>query len=201
MSFQIHKNHRMHKLEIQYRQRKCLHLYHYQIHPIFGFMHTRIQTKLPFRVYVACLNAVVSGWPGRWTRPDCATCVMRQHVHLAGRPRPAQALLDQQRRPTGRSCWTPALWRPTPAQSEILRFPRHYYWSVSDSEWASDVLFPSPEALATVYPRLLRYAITTSTPVDVMRFWANRCRPAAKSPMPAATRSAATSRNAGQGRH
>ena len=55
MSFQIHKNHRTRKLEITYRQRKCLHLYHYQIHPVFGFRHARIQTWFPFRVYV-CLN-------------------------------------------------------------------------------------------------------------------------------------------------
>ncbi len=84
----------------------------------------------------------------------------------------AQALLDQQA--AGQLAAVVGrlrLWRPT-LQSEDpgLRFPCHYYWSVSDSEWASDVLFPSPEALATVYPRLLRYAITTFTPVDVMRF-------------------------------
>src|ERR1700737_2400617 len=55
MSFQINKNHETQKLQIHYRQRKCLHLYHYQIHPVFGFMHARIQTWFPFRVYV-CLN-------------------------------------------------------------------------------------------------------------------------------------------------
>jgi hypothetical protein len=55
MSFQINKNHQTRKLEIHYRQRKCLHLYHYQIHPVFGFMHTRIQTWFPFRIYV-CIN-------------------------------------------------------------------------------------------------------------------------------------------------
>ncbi len=106
--------------------------------------------------------------PGRTAR----TRAPRQHVHLAGRPRPGAGLARPAgRRPTGRSCWTPAALAANPAQSEILaRFPCHYYWSVSDSEWASDVLFPSPEALATVYPRLLRYAITTFTPVDVMRF-------------------------------
>ncbi len=168
MSFQIHKNHRTHKLEIQYRQRKCLHLYHYQIHPIFGFMHTRIQTWFPFRVYV-CLNG--REWLARqmdqaglryvrrdntftWLedldqRRPCSTSSAGQLAAVVGRLRLAA----------------------NPAQSEILpRFPCHYYWSVSDSEWASDVLFPSPEALATVYPRLLRYAITTFTPVDVMRF-------------------------------
>jgi len=55
LSFQINKNHQTRKLEIHYRPRKCLHLYHYQIHPVFGFMHARIQTWFPFRIYV-CLN-------------------------------------------------------------------------------------------------------------------------------------------------
>ena len=55
MSFQIRKNHCTKKLEIRYQKRKCLHLYHYQIHPVFGFMHARIQTWFPFRIYV-CLN-------------------------------------------------------------------------------------------------------------------------------------------------
>ncbi len=80
-------------------------------------------------------------------------------------------MLDQQAQANWPQLLDACALAANPAQSEILaRFPCHYYWSVSDSEWASDVLFPSPEALATVYPRLLRYAITTFTPVDVMRF-------------------------------
>ncbi len=34
------------------RHRKCLHLYHCQFHPLFGFMHARIQTFLPFPVWL-----------------------------------------------------------------------------------------------------------------------------------------------------
>src|SRR5262249_11464965 len=34
MSFAIHKNPHAKKLEIRYRPRKCLYLYHYQIHPV-----------------------------------------------------------------------------------------------------------------------------------------------------------------------
>jgi len=37
------------------RYRKCLHLYHYQIHPRFGFMSARIQTWFPFRIQI-CVN-------------------------------------------------------------------------------------------------------------------------------------------------
>lgn len=54
-SFEIHKNHKTKKLEITHRQRKCLHLYHYYMHPQFGFMHARIQTWFPFCIYV-CIN-------------------------------------------------------------------------------------------------------------------------------------------------
>ncbi len=169
MSFQIHKNHRTHKLEIQYRQRKCLHLYHYQIHPIFGFMHTRIQTWFPFRVYV-CLNG--REWLARQMDQAGLRYVRRDNTFTWLEDiDQAQALLDQQAQANWPQLLDACGSGGQPAQSEILaRFPCHYYWSVSDSEWASDVLFPSPEALATVYPRLLRYAITTFTPVDVMRF-------------------------------
>src|ERR1700679_777223 len=52
---QVTKNYRTKMLEIHFRERKCVHLYHYQIHPIFGFMHARIQTWFPFTVHV-CLN-------------------------------------------------------------------------------------------------------------------------------------------------
>jgi hypothetical protein len=55
MSVQIVRNRDTRKSEVGFRKRKCLHLYHYQIHPVFGFMHARIQTWFPFRVYV-CIN-------------------------------------------------------------------------------------------------------------------------------------------------
>src|SRR5262245_19460789 len=55
MTFRIGKNKATRKLEIRHCRSKCLHLYHYQIHPVFGFMHARIQTWFPFTVSV-CLN-------------------------------------------------------------------------------------------------------------------------------------------------
>jgi hypothetical protein len=47
MSVQIVRNRDTRKSEVGFRKRKCLHLYHYQIHPVFGFMHARIQTWFP----------------------------------------------------------------------------------------------------------------------------------------------------------
>src|ERR1700730_18421194 len=40
---------------LNYAEARQEHVYHYQIHPVVGFMHARIQTWFPFRIYV-CLN-------------------------------------------------------------------------------------------------------------------------------------------------
>jgi hypothetical protein len=48
---------------------------------------------------------------------------------------------------------------------------RHeYYWSADETEWATDVMFRSPRALAALYPSLTRHAMTTFSSCDVMRF-------------------------------
>jgi hypothetical protein len=47
-SFEIFKNKNEQKLELVARNRKCKFIYHYEIHPVFGFMYTRIQTWFPF---------------------------------------------------------------------------------------------------------------------------------------------------------
>jgi hypothetical protein len=169
MSFQIHKNHRTRKLEITYRQRKCLHLYHYQIHPVFGFMHTRIQTWFPFRVYV-CLNG----------REWLARQMDRARLHYVRRDNTftwledlarAQALFDQQAQADWPGLLGGLAQAVNPAHADLFaQYPCRYYWSVSDSEWASDVMFQSRAALLEVYPRLLRYAVTTFSAVDVLRF-------------------------------
>ena len=169
MSFAIHKNHRTRKLEIGYRQRKCLHLYHYQIHPVFGFMHTRIQTWFPFRIYV-CLNG--REWLARQMDQAKLHYVRRDNTFtwledIAA----AQALFDQQVQANWPGLLGGLAEAVNPAHADLFaKYPCRYYWSVSDSEWASDVMFQSRAALQEVYPRLLHYAVTTFGAVDVLRF-------------------------------
>ena len=83
-------------------------------------------------------------------------------------------------------------WRPRPSTRFIrtffAKYPCRYHWSVADSEWASDVMFRSRAALEEVYPRLVRYAVTTFDAVDVLHSWANRSLPVVKSRTVAATR-------------
>ncbi len=54
-SFTVRRNREVKRLELVGEPRKCLHLYHYLIHPLFGFMHLRLQTWFPFSLQV-CLN-------------------------------------------------------------------------------------------------------------------------------------------------
>lgn len=169
MSFQIHKNRQTRKLEIRYRPRKCLHLYHYQIHPVFGFMHTRIQTWFPFRVYV-CLNG--REWLARQMDAARLHYVRRDNTFTwVEDVAQAQALFDQQLQANWPSLLGELAAAVNPLHDDLFaQFRCQYYWSVRESEWASDVMFASRAALEGVYPPLLRYAVTTFGAVDVLRF-------------------------------
>jgi hypothetical protein len=169
-SFEIFRNRDAYRLELRPRFRKCLHLYHYYLHPTFGFMHARLQTWFPFTIQV-CLNG--REWLAR--QMDRAGLAYRQRDNsftwLEDVDK-AQALMSQQ---------VTANW-PRLLQGIVRDIhPRHgkifarsplidYRWSVHQSEWASDVLFRSRAALEAVYPRLIHHAITTFGSVDVMRF-------------------------------
>ena len=169
MSFQVNGNRQTHKLEIRYRQRKCLHLYHYQIHPVFGFMHARIQTWFPFRVHV-CING--REWLAR--QRDQAKLHYRRRGNtftwledLAQ----AQTLFDQQLQAEWPRLLDGLAESLNPTHADIFGgAPVRYYWTAQDSEWASDVMFRSRTALEAVYPQLIRYAVTSFGSADVLRF-------------------------------
>jgi hypothetical protein len=176
MSFEIHGNRTTKKLEITYRPRQCLNLYHYQIHPVFGFMHARIQTWFPFQVHV-CING--HEWLARQMdqaglryqrRDNCFSWL--QDVARA------QELFDQQLRANWPDLLNDLAKCLNPLHSEIFaRYPTQYYWSAIQSEWSSDVLFHSRADLTAIYPRLVRHAITTYCAADVLRFLGRKLAP------------------------
>ena len=62
-----------------------------------------------------------------------------------------------------------------PARESIVGdYDIDYYWSLDQSEYATDVMFKSPAALAAVYPSLVRQGIETFHSADVMRFLGRR---------------------------
>ena len=74
-----------------------------------------------------------------------------------------------------RFAWHPELQRIArrifPTFQEVFGdYPVEYYWTVYQSEWATDVVFRSSRTLAALYPRLVEAGIGTFASPDVMRF-------------------------------
>ena len=168
-TYSLYHNRETQLLELQYGLRRCLHLYRYQIHPVFGFMHVRLQTWFPFMIHV-CLNG--REWLARQMDRARLGYVRRENcfTRLADVAR-AQVLFDEQLKASWPSLLNGLGEEINPLRKEIFaQFPQQYYWSVHQSEFASDVMFKTPRTLAVVYPGLTRHAITTFGSGDVLRF-------------------------------
>lgn len=83
----------------------------------------------------------------------------------------AQSLLDQQVKLDWTRELEQLLKQCHPHAGRISRpLGLKYYWSVSESEYASDVLFGRPEDLAWLFPTLVHHAVSSFGSTDVMRF-------------------------------
>lgn len=168
-AYTVRRNRQAKKLELVLVPRKCLHVYHYAIDPVFGFMNARIQTWFPFNIQV-CLNG--REWLARRMDREGLRYERRENcfVWIEDVAR-AQELMDE----LLRTAWPQELQRLArqlnPRHTELLHpFVADYYWMTHESEWASDVMFRSPAALAAIYPQLARHGVTTLASPDVMRF-------------------------------
>lgn len=157
------------KLVLRLEPGKCLHYYFYFLHEQLGLLHLRLQTWFPFALH-ACLNG--RHWLGRQLDQAGIDYVQRENCFpwiqdLAQ----AQALARAQLQ----SHW-PALLQPLveqchPHAAELCRpLALSYYWSVSESEYATDVMFKTPAALARLYPALVHQGIQHLGSTDVLRF-------------------------------
>jgi hypothetical protein len=150
-------------------RRKCLHHYHYMIHPEFGLMHARLETWLPLSITI-CLNG--RQWLSRQMDRAGLQYVRRENcfTHLSD-VAAAQELMDRQLKADWPGLLDGIARQINPAYPAVLgEHAPNYYWSVDQSEWATDVLFKTPAALAGLYPRLIRHGITTLASPDVLRF-------------------------------
>jgi hypothetical protein len=86
-------------------------------------------------------------------------------------PGQAQSLLDRQEHTDWRQLLDGLLGKAHPLHQEIGR-PLHqaYYWSASQTEYATDVLFRDAPTLAGWHPAFLHHGISTFKSVDVLRF-------------------------------
>lgn len=156
-------------LVIQGKERRCAHLYHYYLHPVFGWCYVRLQTWFPFEVQI-----YVNGREWLCRQMDQAGL----HYTRSGNKifqvddwQQAQSLLDRQRD----FDWAPAL-NALVEQVHPLH-PRHlgnmpldYSWTNSQCEWASDFVFADADDLNRRMQTWLQHGMSNFHGMDVMRF-------------------------------
>ena len=161
------------KLELVMAHRKCIFVYHYFNDPVFGFGHVRIQSWLPFNIFI-CLN-------GRhWLEKQ----LQKQGIGYIkdGNCFPwiedidtAQNLLNKQLETDWSQMLMKLALKSCPALAEVISPLRpDYYWSADNTEWATDIIFKSVESLDQLYPSLLHHAMHVSDSPSVMRYFGRR---------------------------
>lgn len=158
-----------HQLRLELQPGKCLHHYFYYQHHQFGLMHLRLQTWFPFQLMV-CVNGRL--WLARELDRAGLDYVQRDNsfVWLAD-PARAQRLADRQLHLDWARALAPLLAECHPLAGEIGRpLGQQYYWSIDQSEYATDVLFRSPAALAAIYPALVHHGVRHCGTPEVLRF-------------------------------
>ena len=168
-SFQIYRNRETKHLELRPAIRKCLHYYHYFKHPELGLIHARLQTWFPFNLNI-CING--REWLAQTMAREGLSFKQNENCFTwLSDPVRAQKLADGQLRTNWEKLLSGIAREVNPLAPEVFeKFQTQYYWTAFQSEWATDVLFKTPEALAEIYPQLVRHAITTFKSPDVLRF-------------------------------
>lgn len=168
-SYEVGPNRAEKKLELRGKPSKCLHYYHYFMDPEVGLTYVRLQTWFPFTVHMG-MNG--REWLARQMdkiglayrrRDNCFTWIEDWQR--------AQQLMNEQLR----TDWPGLLNRLLGQANSALGIidPAQalpYYWSMEEGEWASDLAFTSPKAMAAWSSRLFRHAWLNFDSGDVMRF-------------------------------
>jgi hypothetical protein len=173
VSPQVKGNKASKKLEVVLAPRKCVFVYRYFNDPEFGFGHVRIQSWVPFNVFV-CLN-------GRhWLEKQLQKRAIRYVKDGNCFPwiedaEAAQALLNEQLKTDWARLLNGLSLGSCPALEQVL-MPLHpeWYWSADETEWATDIMFKSKESLDGLYPSFVHHAMRVSDSASVMRYLGRR---------------------------
>jgi hypothetical protein len=154
-------------------RRKCLHLYHYLLDPTFGLCHVRVQTWFPFTV-----DVWINGreWLARQLDREGLAYLRRENAFTDLEDLPAaQKLLDQQSFYDWQKHLPKLLDQAHPLHRQITRpMPcPFYYWTVNESEFATDLLFKEPDSLEALYPGWIHHGLRSFSSPDIMRYLGN----------------------------
>ena len=147
---------------------RCKHLYFYYDHADYGFMSIRLQTWFPYGIQIA-LNG--REWLRRCLDKRAVDYVLHgnKFLHIADY-RQAQKGLDAQTDTRWARLLTGFLPNVFPSMAQTLGPRLSYYWTLWQSEWATDYVFDTPETLRPLMDGLLRHALMTGTCERVLRY-------------------------------
>jgi hypothetical protein len=147
---------------------QCKHLYLYLDHQQYGWMNVRLQTWFPYHIQIA-LN-------GReWLRRRLQTRgvdFLRQgnkFLHIEDYALAQRCLAQQLDRqwPHLLNRFLPMVF---PTMSQTLGPHLSYYWTLWQSEWATDLILDTPAELTATMASLLRHAWITGNSANVLRY-------------------------------
>jgi hypothetical protein len=168
-AYTVRGNRQTKMLDLRLERSRCTHLYHYYRHPKFGLVYVRTQTWLPYAVDIGLngrerLARQMSEAGLRFDQRG--NCFVR-----VSDPQAAQALLDEQLKTDWAKELDALLAQAHPLLPSLGRpIGQDYYWSASQTEFATDVLFRDPAQLAKFYSQWLHHGIRTFASEDVLRF-------------------------------
>ena len=134
---------------------RCKHLYFYFDDEELGFMNIRLQTWFPYNIQV-CLNG--REWLRRSLEKNKIEFVAKgnKFLHIADYKQ-AQRLMDTQLDARFAELLQGFLPTVFPMMSDILGPYLSYYWTLWQSEWATDLIFESPDKLNPIMNSLLHH--------------------------------------------
>jgi hypothetical protein len=147
---------------------RCKHLYFYYDHADYGFMSIRLQTWFPYGIQIA-LNG--REWLRRSLDRQGVSYVLQGNKFLAlsdyGK---AQKHLQAQTDARWITLLTRFLPEVFPTMTQVLGPYLSYYWTLWQSEWATDYIFDTPATLRPLMDNLLLHALMTGTGDRVLRY-------------------------------
>lgn len=156
--------------QLRWSEIRCKHLYVYLDHAEYGFMSLRIQTWFPYQIQIA-LNG--REWLGRQLdRAGIAHQRCGNKFLEIADATVAQRCLDRQ----VRQQWPRLLDRLVPlifpTRTRTLGSQLAYYWTIWQSEWATDLICRDQAVAQERMEDLLRHALITGTSDRVLRYLA-----------------------------
>ena len=142
-------------------------LYYYFLDPQLGLIHVRLQTWAPFTLQV---YANGHSWlMQQLARLRLGFVIKDNAFTQLDEPAKAQRQADR----FARLDWPKILGRYARMVNPLLRKELSRYrirWVVDQAEFATDLVFKSPAALAGLYQKLIQFATVTLTPKDILGF-------------------------------